>query len=156
MLSVIVPHDKGSNNNHSAFPELGTGDGYILNNSYDVYKDVDIRNGHDDPNMHDLTIFDDGKRALMLTQKTYDPSPLKIGKFDHQCNIGWQGFREINLDTGEVLFEWDAEGHIDPYESNKKTGKILRNTNSYQCHPIGVAGSSQRQLLKDANVQKSY
>lgn len=125
MLSIIVPHDKGASQHHETFPKFGKGDGYVLDSSYKVYEDIDIRNGHADPNMHDLTILDDGKRALMLTQKTYEPRPIKIGKFDQQCNIGWQGFREIDLETGEVIFEWDAEGHIDPYESNKKTGKFV-------------------------------
>lgn len=123
MMSLVVPHDmhgpKGGNIHHMAFPGHGKGDGVILDDSYNVYTTVDMRGDIPDPNMHDLTIMNNGKRALMLTQKTYEPTPVRIGKFNRPCNVGWQGFRETETETGKVVFEWDAQHHIDPFESTR-------------------------------------
>lgn len=107
MLTAIVPHDLPGQP-HPRFPS--TDDGFILDSNYNVYDTVDMRGDSLRPNMHDLTVFNNGSRALMITQKTYDQSVLRIGEFNRPCNLGWQGFREIDLETGKVLFEWDAEG----------------------------------------------
>jgi hypothetical protein len=123
MMSLVVPHDlpgpKGRKINHISFPGHGTGDGVILDDSYNIYRTIDMRGDISNPNMHDLTIMDNGKRALMLTQKTYKPTTVRIGKVNKPCKIGWQGLRETELETGKVVFEWDAQHHIDPFESTK-------------------------------------
>jgi hypothetical protein len=125
MLSVIVPHSvPGSKNQHVTLPGPGDGDGFILDDSYHVYRTIDMHRDIPAPNMHDLTIADDGSRALMLTQKTYEPTSVRVGAFNRPCKIGWQGFREVDLRTGELVFDWSAEGHIDPYESTKKEDSI--------------------------------
>jgi hypothetical protein len=123
MMSLVVPHDlpgpNGRKINHISFPGHGTGDGVILDDSYNIYRTIDMRGDISNPNMHDLTIMDNGKRALMLTQKTYKPTTVRIGKVNKPCKIGWQGLRETELETGKVVFEWDAQHHIDPFESTK-------------------------------------
>ena len=125
MLSVIVPHSvPGAKKQHVTLPGPGDGDGFILDDSYRVYRTIDMLRDIPAPNMHDLTVAEDGNRALMLTQKTYEPTSVRVGAINRPCNIGWQGFREVDLETGELVFEWNAEGHIDPFESTKQEGSI--------------------------------
>lgn len=93
--------------------------GFILDNSYEIHKILDMRGDHQKrPNMHDFNLIDDGKRALMLTTPYQNESHISVpGEFDGLCKVDRQGFKEVDVQSGEVLFEWNSEGHIGVDES---------------------------------------
>jgi hypothetical protein len=93
--------------------------GIIMDNTYNIYERVDMRGSLADANMHDFTVRDNGKRALFLTQKTGEDYEVDIGNYKGLCNVGWQGFRELNMKTEINVFKWNAQGHIPLNESTK-------------------------------------
>ncbi|KAK5173383.1 uncharacterized protein LTR77_002064 [Saxophila tyrrhenica] len=93
--------------------------GVIMDNTYNFHSRVDMRGALADANMHDFTVRDNGKRALFMTQKTGEDYDVDIGDYKGPCNVGWQGFRELNLDNGINVFKWNALGHIPLNESTK-------------------------------------
>lgn len=88
--------------------------GFIMNNKYEVVKILDMRGDHQiRPNMHDLNLIDDGKRALMLTMPYQNKSHVVIpGEFNGECKVERQGFKELDVETGDVIFEWNSRHHI--------------------------------------------
>ena len=64
--------------------------------------------------MHEFQLIDDGKTALMTVyqQRQFDMSPWNI-----ITGIGWvmeSIFQEVDVETGQVLFEWRSLDHVDP------------------------------------------
>ncbi|KAK3047787.1 hypothetical protein LTR09_010762 [Extremus antarcticus] len=113
-------------------------DGLILNDDYKIEHTVDMfgmelpdwlmeQIGHrHTTNMHDFNVIDDGKRAVMLT-KVYENATRAESKavgFDGECTAKWQGFKEVDVATSEILFEWNAHGHIDLEESTYSKGSL--------------------------------
>ena len=98
--------------------------GYILDEHYDVYKVLDMRGDYQKrPNMHDFNLIDDGKRALMLTMPYQNDSHITVpGEFDGECKVERQGFKELDVNTGETLFLWNSEGHLAVEESTYFAG----------------------------------
>ncbi|KAK5163442.1 uncharacterized protein LTR77_010624 [Saxophila tyrrhenica] len=113
-------------------------DGLILDEGYNIHHTVDMfgmelpdwlmeQIGHrHTTNMHDFNVIDDGKRAVMLT-KVYENATKAESKavgFDGECTAKWQGFKEVDVATGEILFEWNAHGHIQLEESTYHKGPL--------------------------------
>lgn len=105
MLTFVWPHNR-------------RGNGFILDNTYQVHTIVDMVGNHSKWNMHEFNLIDGGKRALMAFPQDYDPTPISVPGYNGSCKIGWQGFKEVDVNTGEVYFEWNTQGHISPLESN--------------------------------------
>jgi len=101
--------------------------GIFMESSYEVSKVFDMRGDHQiRPNMHDLNLIDDGKRALMLTTPTQHMSHIVVpGEFDGQCRVEWQGFKEVDVESGETLFEWSAEDKLSVAETTYFPGTGL-------------------------------
>lgn len=110
--------------------------GFILDETYTVHKLLDMR-GDDQirPNMHDFNLIDDGKRALMLTTPHQHESHITVpGEFDGMCKVDRQGFKELDVASGEVLFEWNSEGHIGVEESTYFNGmERVKSTYTHMC-----------------------
>ena len=99
--------------------------GFIIDETYQVRKTVNMTSEvsewaakHLRPdrtaNMHEFYVMANGTRALMLT-KVFEESSVEESKtigFDGHCAAHWEGFKEIDLTTDEVLFEWNSHGHI--------------------------------------------
>ena len=92
--------------------------GFILDSTYQIRKTVSLLDGKETkPNMHSFNVFDDGKRALLLThtaEYTTREAAKAVG-FDGECIAKYQGFREVGLESlgsQQVVFEWDARDHI--------------------------------------------
>ena len=111
MLTLLIDHEKY---------------GFVLDSSYEIYKKVPLLYKQETkPNVHEFNVVDNGKRALLLTHgdahATHDASQA-VG-FNGFCDAKYQGFREVSLDTPdapEVIFEWDASGHIGLDETTYK------------------------------------
>lgn len=85
--------------------------GFFMGNNYEVYKLLDMRAEQIRPNMHDFHLIEDGKRALMLTTPHQSPSHVNVpGEFVGTCKVDWQGFKEVDVATNEILFEWNSQG----------------------------------------------
>ena len=122
MLSLVIPHDQPGTKATISFPNDEHGSGIIIDSSYNIHQTIDMRADLPRTNMHDLNILDNGQRALMLTAKSYEKDPIQLGSYEGPCKAQWQGFRELDLKTGETVFEWHAQGHIALEESTRITG----------------------------------
>lgn len=98
--------------------------GVIMDNTYNIDRRIDMRGNLDDANMHDFTVRDNGKKALFLTAKTGEQYDINFGGYKGPCYIGWQGFRELNLESGINVFKWNAMDHIPLNESTKMEGTV--------------------------------
>lgn len=135
MLSLIFPHDE-----HSA--------GVILDDDYEIYQTVDLEGDLRSTNMHDFTVVDDGAHALTLDivfeKATVEQS--KVVGFDGNCSASWEGFRELNVNNSEIIFDWSAKNWIGldestfvpgPYEEICKKRWDILHLNSIDKFPDG-------------------
>jgi hypothetical protein len=99
--------------------------GFIFDSTYQVQKTVNMTSNVPDwaadklrdertANMHEFYVIANGSRVLMLT-KVFEHTSVEESKtigFNGNCTAKWEGFKEVDLATGEVLFEWNSHGHI--------------------------------------------
>ncbi|QIW97313.1 hypothetical protein AMS68_002831 [Peltaster fructicola] len=98
------------------------GFGVIMDNTYKVVKTVESSGAGASSDMHEfrLTPFSDGKTALLTV---YQPRPYDLtvnARFNMLEGMGFiiDGvFQEIDIETGDVLFEWRSLDHVDPSQS---------------------------------------
>lgn len=78
-----------------------------MDSSYRNVSRVDIGPDMDYINMHELNVIDDGTKALYIVHESTKlrASDIRGNGSDEILDIG---FREVNLVTGELLFEWWA------------------------------------------------
>lgn len=93
------------------------GEAFILDHTYNIHKLVDMVGNNTGPNMHDFNLIDNGRRALFLTAQDNEETRVSLPWFNGTCQVGWQGFKEVDVATGEVIFEWNDRGHVHPNES---------------------------------------
>jgi hypothetical protein len=95
----------------------GHGHGIIMDKHYRIVKSVEAGSYQGASDMHEFMLLPDGKSALMTQylRSAADLCPWGI------CNgLGYiqQGaFQEVDVESGEVLFEWRSLDHIDTAES---------------------------------------
>ena len=99
--------------------------GFLIDSTYQIQKTVNMTSNVPDwaldkmrnertANMHEFYVIANGTRVLMLT-KVFEHTSVEESKtvgFDGNCTAKWEGFKEVDLATGEVLFEWNGHGHI--------------------------------------------
>ena len=93
---------------------------YIMDDTYTVQKtiklvqdDVESRNGHE------FITKDNGTRALHLVGHKWNASvedSQTVG-FEGQCYVNYNGFREYDTATWDIVYDWNAMDHIDLKES---------------------------------------
>lgn len=110
------------------FPEEH--EGVIMDNSYKIVKTLDIKHA-ELVNMHEFSVIENGTRALVLVDHLGKPTldeTREIGYFnnDQLCKTNFDGFREVDLETGETIFEWSSKGHISLTEGTYKEGTIIQ------------------------------
>ena len=92
----------------------GAGHYYMLNSSYDIVYEIGAQNGlHAD--LHDFVITPEGTGLLVIFQPARaDVRPLGRKFSDLKQQAIWDClFQEVNIQTGELIFEWRASQHID-------------------------------------------
>jgi len=109
------------------------GNGFILDSSYEVYEQVDMMGNHTKWNMHEFNLINDGKTALMGFPQDYQATNISVDGYMGPCRIGWQGFKEVDVKSGEVLFEFNTKGHVSPEESNYVAKAIEKNDWEHKC-----------------------
>lgn len=102
---------------------LGHGEGsyYILNQNYEVIKHMSAI-GHDEmSDLHEFYITDDDTALVTI----YNKRPYNLTDIGGPAE-GWiyEGqFQEIDIETGKMLFQWNASDHFNVSESRCLFGK---------------------------------
>lgn len=98
-------------------PNYGHGHGHVtfLNQNYETIKEVRAGNSklQDKHEFH----IKDGKTGLL---EIYQPVPYDLSPWADSPEQQWiidAIFQEIDLDSGEVLFEWSSLDHVSPSDS---------------------------------------
>ena len=84
---------------------------FVADSSYNIQKKVESKDDSE-PNMHEFSIFDGGKSAILTVEKVEkkDVSSLTSKHPDGFDTLS-TGFRKIDLGTGQTKFEWFALDH---------------------------------------------
>ena len=100
--------------------------GVIVKNGYEA--DKILINGYNSlVDIHELTVLDSGKSALIATTLYQQRYGTEVGLENYTTvRIANKGFQEIDLSTGNVLFQWNAldngvkltESYITPLDSS--------------------------------------
>lgn len=105
-LSFIIQHDNQVK-----------GSGMILSTNYEIEHEVDVVNDLEAFNMHEFNILDGGKTALACTYRTQTISFADFGRPGEESWAQTGGFVELDVDSANVLFEWDSRDQISVLES---------------------------------------
>ena len=107
--------------------------GTVLDSDYEIHDiiylaDQDVINGHE------LNFVEGGKTVLHLTNNKLDATQEEkdaVGFDGDECEANYNGFRERDVKTGEVLFDWQSHGNIWLNESTMDDGPIKTRCNTY-------------------------
>ncbi|KAJ5997715.1 hypothetical protein N7499_005888 [Penicillium canescens] len=100
------------------FDNSKKGHGAIVNNKYEVEKEVQVVNELHDFNMHEFNIMDGGKTALACTYRSQVVNMADFGRPTEESWVTTGGFVELDVETSEVLVQWDSYDKIALHESN--------------------------------------
>ncbi|KAM0714038.1 hypothetical protein Q7P37_011002 [Cladosporium fusiforme] len=90
------------------------GTGIIVDSDYRIVASVQTGDSVPPVDMHEFTLADDGETAL-VTSYNIVPVDLSYPPYDVTAQQGWLNegvFQEINVTTGQVLFEWYSSNHV--------------------------------------------
>ncbi|KAK3714349.1 hypothetical protein LTR37_007935 [Vermiconidia calcicola] len=100
----------------------GSGFYYLLNSSYDIVHKVGGANGMS-ADLHEFLILPEGTALMTIYEiipgdvsafREFDPEKAE----DRDPNYVWDGaFQEIDIETGELVFEWRASEHYEISET---------------------------------------
>lgn len=86
-----------------------------MDSDYRIVASVQTGDSLTPVDMHEFTLAEDGETAL-VTAYSIIPVDLSYPPYNVTEQQGWlsQGvFQEINITTGQVLFEWFSSNHVD-------------------------------------------
>lgn len=110
-LSFILQHEYDGDSDK--------GSGMIMGSDYEIEHEVGVVNDLDAFNMHEFNILDGGKTAVACT---YRSQIISLDDFDRPDEESWivtGGFVELDIETSEILFEWDSYDQLSLDESVK-------------------------------------
>lgn len=84
------------------------GHGIIMDNSFNTIGDIHVPTTMHNFNMHELNLVENGTQAIHIV---HDAIEADISVLEQNQPSAWildSGFRELDLMTGEILFEWWA------------------------------------------------
>ncbi|PYH95518.1 hypothetical protein BO71DRAFT_377430 [Aspergillus ellipticus CBS 707.79] len=93
----------------------GFGQYVLLNQSYEHVATAKTGN-HRIPSIHEFNVID-GETALV---EIYLPTVTNLSAYGGNSSQQWIGnglFQEFNIETGELIFEWNSLDHVDPADS---------------------------------------
>lgn len=91
------------------------GKGYylMLDSSYNIFKNITAA-GDLDGDLHEFQITPEGTALLTA----YGAKPMDLSAYDVEDGVVWDSiFQEIDIETGELLFEWHASDHFSAEDS---------------------------------------
>ncbi|EMR65261.1 hypothetical protein UCREL1_7756 [Eutypa lata UCREL1] len=83
----------------------GAGKAFMLDKNYEVFKEIEAANGRK-ADLHDFRITAEGT-ALLTVYELYDRDLSEVGQ-DHEGPVWDCMIQEIDIETGDLLFEWRA------------------------------------------------
>lgn len=101
-------------------PGYAVGNGIIVDTNYRIIASVQTGNGLTPADQHEFRLTPGGETALLTSYQTipFDLSASQYGGVTNQQGWLQQGvFQEVNITTGEVLFEWFSSNHVDVQDS---------------------------------------
>ncbi|PWY92982.1 arylsulfotransferase [Aspergillus sclerotioniger CBS 115572] len=93
----------------------GFGQHLILNHNYEHVVSAKTGN-HRIPSIHEFNVID-GKTALV---EIYIPTLANLSAYGGNASQKWIGdglFQEFDIETGELIFEWNSLDHVNPSDS---------------------------------------
>ena len=85
---------------------------FIADSSYNIQKKFTLEDEGGKLNLHEFSIIDGGKSAIMTMGKTQKENISSVtSKYPNGVNVGNTGFREIDLATGRTKFDWYSLDH---------------------------------------------
>ncbi len=123
---------------------------YILDNRYQVIKTVSAKKGFIS-DIHEFLLTPDNT-ALFLSTKLV---PMDLTPYGGPQDGYVQDFaiQEIDLETGELLFFWDALEHIPLSDSYEKASTIW---DAYHLNSLGLTDNKREILLSGRNTWTLY
>lgn len=94
------------------------GHGALVSHHYEVEKEVQVINDLHDFNMHEFNILEGGKTALACTYRNARVNMADFGRPTEESWVTVGGFVELDVETSEVLVQWDSLDKIALHESN--------------------------------------
>ncbi|KAJ5641004.1 hypothetical protein N7528_000629 [Penicillium herquei] len=94
------------------------GNGVILDNHYQVEREVLPLVDVHDFNMHEFNIMDGGKTVLACVYRPTEVSLEDFGRPDEKSWVVSGGFAEFDIETNELLTQWNSLDHLSLAESN--------------------------------------
>ncbi|KAK4626733.1 hypothetical protein CLAFUW4_04079 [Fulvia fulva] len=96
------------------------GHGIITDSSFDTIGELHVPPTMHNLNMHELNLIEDGTKAMHIL---HEPVQMDLSALNQNVDSGWImdiGFREVDLTTGDLVFEWWAArgGHVSVTESS--------------------------------------
>lgn len=95
----------------------GFGHYYMLSESYEIVHKIGRSNGSSatlPADLHDFVITDQNTAILTI----YTPKEQDVRPFGRKFNDVWNhaiwdcSFQEVDIETGEIIFEWEAREHV--------------------------------------------
>ncbi|KAF2084729.1 hypothetical protein K490DRAFT_68486 [Saccharata proteae CBS 121410] len=93
------------------------GHGMIYDNTYTAVKSIQIGEDGFDVDQHEFNMLDDGYSALVTA---YKQIPYDLSDYNITTGVGYLMtgvFQEIEVETGNVLFNWNSLDHVPLNES---------------------------------------
>ncbi|KAJ5806248.1 uncharacterized protein N7503_003850 [Penicillium pulvis] len=109
-LSFIVAWDNENGNDR--------GHGVIVDKHYQVEKEVLPLVDVHDFNMHEFNILDGGKTVLACVYRQVEVDLADFGRPNEKSWVVSGGFAEFDIETNQLLAQWNSLDHIALHESN--------------------------------------
>lgn len=127
----------------------------ILDQHYNIIKKISARNGFTS-DLHEFTITK--RNTALFTAIKQVPADLtpyggpKDGYFDDYS------IQEVDLETGKLLFFWNALSHIDPADSMLPASSASESNNIWDCYHLNSIdeGSDNSLLISMRNMWAIY
>ncbi|KAJ5915457.1 hypothetical protein N7466_011390 [Penicillium verhagenii] len=94
------------------------GHGVIVDKHYQIEKEVLPLVDVHDFNMHEFNILDGGKTVLACVYRQVEVDLADFGRPNEKSWVVSGGFAEFDIETNEILTQWNSLDHIALHESN--------------------------------------
>lgn len=100
----------------------------ILDDQYRLHATMDLRGGRDKANMHEFRLLDDGRSALIVAAPGDADADVMVDlpHLTEARRVHHEGFREIDIRTGEVKFEFSTLDNLQAAEHTHVKPKIAQ------------------------------
>ncbi|GIK05816.1 hypothetical protein Aspvir_009929 [Aspergillus viridinutans] len=93
------------------------GHGVILKNNYEIQNKLPLRPDLGSFDIHEFNILDDGKTGLAMTYRENEIGLEDFGRPEERTAVLSGGFVRLDLNTADILFEWDSLNQVPLHES---------------------------------------